>query len=34
MGLGRVHFLKVHRREEAELCELEKKQEAFYKNLM
>lgn len=29
MGLERVHFLKVHRREEAELRGSEKEQEAF-----
>lgn len=34
MGLEKVHFLKVHRREEAEPCGSEKEQEAFYKKLM
>lgn len=34
MGLGRVHFIKVHRREKTELCGLEMEQEAFYKKLM
>lgn len=34
IGLERVHFIKVHRREEAELCGLDKEQEAFYKKLM
>lgn len=34
MGLERVHFLKVHRRKEAELCGSEKEQEGFCKKLM
>lgn len=34
MGLERVHFLKEHGREEAELCGSEKEQEAFYRKLM